>query len=287
MIVIGRKYGQLGNRLLLFSHWIGFATEYQRLLCNPAFEDYAPHFTGTRRNLLSAYPSPHGRVNPRWGQRSAYFALLAARKARFVGAVVPVVDCPDGEHYYLYDVAAIHSITRHRVVVVTGFGFRCEPLVEKHADAIRGYFTPIEPLAGNVAKVVARARSRADVLVGIHMRRGDFRTFGGGRWFYDDRTYGRVMRDAIELFPGQHVGFLVVSNEPVNFASFPGMPLHVGTGHLVEDMYSLAGCDFVIGPPSTYTSWASFYGQVPLLVMNSAEERIVHDGFRVHRHPVP
>jgi hypothetical protein len=37
-----------------------------------------------------------------------------------------------------------------------------------------------------------------------------------------------------------------------------------GTGHLIEDLYSLAQCDFLAGPPSTFTLWASFYGKVPL-----------------------
>jgi len=45
---------------------------------------------------------------------------------------------------------------------------------------------------------------------------------------------------------------------------FTGIKTHFGTGHFIEDLYTLASCDYIIGPPSTFTMWASFYGRVPL-----------------------
>jgi hypothetical protein len=47
-----------------------------------------------------------------------------------------------------------------------------------------------------------------------------------------------------------------------------------GSGHLVEDMYAFAGCDYLVGPPSTFTTWASFYGQVPLCRLTAADGEI-------------
>jgi hypothetical protein len=41
-------------------------------------------------------------------------------------------------------------------------------------------------------------------------------------------------------------------------------------GSAVEDLYSLARCDYLLGPPSTFSLWASFYGNVPLHQMASA-----------------
>ncbi|MFT3694651.1 MAG: alpha-1,2-fucosyltransferase [Kofleriaceae bacterium] len=286
MIIIGRKYGQLGNRLLLFSHWIGFATEYGRELCNPAFEDYAQYFAGTYRGALSRYP--HGISVPaaRWVKKAIYAGVLGANKSHVIGRIVPLVDCPDGEHYYLNSDTAIRSILDHRVVVVNGFGFRCEPLIEKHANAIRAFFTPAPHHAKNVSIVLERARRGIDVLIGVHIRRGDFRTFVGGRWFYDDAQYARFMRDAAALFPGKRVGFLVVSNEPID-ASALGGDVRLGSDHLVEDMYALAGCDYILGPPSTFASWASFYGRVPLRVLDTADTSITLAAFETHTFPRP
>ena len=32
----------------------------------------------------------------------------------------------------------------------------------------------------------------------------------------------------------------------------------------MTDLYALSRCDYIIGPPSTFSQWASYYGHVPL-----------------------
>ena len=65
----------------------------------------------------------------------------------------------------------------------------------------------------------------------------------------------------------REVGFLVCSNEPLASAFYSTANIHLGHNHLVEDLYSFARCDYLIGPPSTYTMWASYYGGVPLCLI--------------------
>jgi len=50
---------------------------------------------------------------------------------------------------------------------------------------------------------------------------------------------------------------------------------------LITDMYSLAKADYIIGPPSTFTMWASFYGSVPLLVIDNRKENILLSDFKI------
>ena len=47
---------------------------------------------------------------------------------------------------------------------------------------------------------------------------------------------------------------------------------HLGSGDLIEDMYGFARCDYLIGPLSTFTMWASFYGGVPLNTIRFADQ---------------
>jgi hypothetical protein len=60
------------------------------------------------------------------------------------------------------------------------------------------------------------------------------------------------------------VAFLVCSDEPVpdDFLA----PFHAtrGPGALLGDLYALAECDWVIGPPSTFSLWAACYGRKPI-----------------------
>jgi hypothetical protein len=47
-------------------------------------------------------------------------------------------------------------------------------------------------------------------------------------------------------------------------------------------MYAFAECDYIFGPPSTYTMWASFYGNKPLYMMESASAEFSTDEFKVY-----
>lgn len=51
---------------------------------------------------------------------------------------------------------------------------------------------------------------------------------------------------------------------------------------IIEDMYSLAECDYIIGPPSTYTMWASFYGEVPLYMVDNPSLKPVLSDFKFY-----
>jgi hypothetical protein len=97
----------------------------------------------------------------------------------------------------------------------------------------------------------------------------------------DDAAYRRLLVATQAIMPAQEIRFLVCSDEPIDAAAFAGLDVARGTGHLLEDMYALAGCDYLIGPPSTYTAWASFYGRVPLFVARQSEVQPQPEDFSV------
>jgi hypothetical protein len=47
------------------------------------------------------------------------------------------------------------------------------------------------------------------------------------------------------------------------------------------DLHALARCDYIFGPQSTFTQWASFYGNKPLLLLKDADDRLERAKFRV------
>jgi hypothetical protein len=89
------------------------------------------------------------------------------------------------------------------------------------------------------------------------------------------------MRELAGQFPGRKVSFLICSDEPRTEAEFPGLSVGLGPGSVVGDLYALARCDYIMGPPSTYTQWASFYGNQPLYHLRSGDDRVEREKFRV------
>jgi hypothetical protein len=85
------------------------------------------------------------------------------------------------------------------------------------------------------------------------------------------------------------VGFVICSNEPINYDLFHEMTIFRSNNHVLEDLYTLAACDYLIGVPSTYLYWASFYGEKPVYVMKNNNKTISRkDDFVLYkRYPVP
>jgi len=79
----------------------------------------------------------------------------------------------------------------------------------------------------------------------------------------------------------KRVKYLVCSDEKQDEQFFAGLNYILGNDNQLEDMYSFAACDYLIGPPSTYTMWASFYGSIPLFVVDTLDKPITLEGFHI------
>jgi hypothetical protein len=278
MIVIAEKYGQLGNRLFVFAHILACALEHGLKVSNPAFDEYAQFFESTRRDLFCRHPP---RVSILKGRRlRTWFYTLTWRVANSLFYRSPdnsfwkVIRISEDESCDLADPKFLAAAKAKWFIFVQGWKFRDEPRLQKHADAIRKFFAPTEAVAQKVKSHIDTLRAECEVLVGVHIRQGDYRNFEGGRYFYESRDYARMMKEVEEFFPDERVGFLICSNAAQNPEIFADFKCAPGPGHFVEDMYALAGCDYIMGPPSTYTLWASFYGNVPLYQVKDASRSL-------------
>ncbi len=275
MIVIADKYGQLGNRLFLFAHFIGWGIENGTVVANPAFDEYAQYFEGTADDPWCRYPPRSSRSGDTTSARRRIYRLvkLASQIGIRLGLRTPWIAFENigGDMLYeLGDAEHARVLRNRKLTLVRGWQYRDEISLRKHADAIRAHFTPQPHHLQTIEAVMAKVRATCEIVVGVHVRRGDYANFMDGRYFYEQNVYRDIMDKLCRHLKGREIGFFVCSNEPVDRSSYPGLNLHRGPNTLIEDMYSFARCDYLIGPPSTYTMWASYYGGVPLLQITNA-----------------
>jgi ADP-heptose:LPS heptosyltransferase len=115
-----------------------------------------------------------------------------------------------------------------------------------------------------------RKRKEADIIIGVHIRRGDYKVWAGGKYYYDDETYISFIKQMSNLFQHKRILFAVCSNEELDHAKYEAiesdsLKLWFPKQNFINELYLLSKCDRIIGPPSTYSHWASFYGNVPCL----------------------
>ena len=279
MIVIADKPGQLGNMLLLFSHFIGRAIESGLTISNPAFADYAECFPSTKRDLFCRFPSQTSAVaaSPlRRGllYRASNFTVRALARLGGKLGFVRAITLYDWEDQFSLDSPEFLSLVRSgRMIFVRGWGFRDAETFRKHSDAIRDFFRPHEINERNIDELISRARHETDVLVGVHIRHGIIHFDNTRKYFYSAKRYAEMMDELVALFPGRRVSFLICSDWPQDPEMFSRFKVTFGSGDLIEDLYAFSRCDYLIGAPSTFTMWASFYGKVPLNLIRRPDQR--------------
>jgi hypothetical protein len=268
VILITRKVGRLANRLLLFAQFIGAAVEHGFAVANPAFARCGAYFPSTAGDLLCRFP-PDSRLTPFPGSRELLYALTrvaggALCRLEWSGRRVGTFRLDPGEKLDLGSDRFLDAARRHSVLVVQDWWFRSPQYCAKHRDVIRAFLTPWERHLEAARRALAPAREPGRFVIGVHVRRRDYSVFKDGRFLFSHDQYRRIMESAAALLPDREVSFVVCSDEDVPTGAFAGLDVIHGTGHPVEDLYALASCDRLIGPPSTYTAWASYYGAVPL-----------------------
>jgi Glycosyl transferase family 11 len=275
MLIIGTKNNQLGNRLFLFAHLIAFAIEQKTFLINPFFEEYADFFMATESDLFCSYPPSLFRLknNKRVRRRLSKVIVklvksLENKRVKFIPVRILTSSYEStkgaGAEFLLDNKTVFQSVNTRQINLLKGPLFRCPSLLRKHNETIRAYFRISEVFQKNVDRLIAKSKENCNLLIGVHIRQGDYKNFLNGKYFYSIEDYITVMERIRSLFPDKNVSFLICSDVRFEEKTFPSINKYLfGTGHIVEDMYSLAQCDYIIGPPSTYSGWASFYGKVP------------------------
>ncbi|PRY11237.1 hypothetical protein CLV24_11132 [Pontibacter ummariensis] len=283
MVVMNYKAGQLANRLFYFAHFVSNSVEYDYELINPSFDDYKDYFIATAKNDFEGL-----KVSIGISQNSSLDSFL--RKSINVLHKVLLPPLRETSFYYFHSIKEndrndvdfdmnqpnFIEAAKQKTVFVDGWLYRDPKNFKKHASTLRKVFTPQPKYTDEVCQIIDRCRLQGDLVVGIHIRRGDYKAYNNGYWYYEDEVYREKMK-ALEKsisVDGRKCVFLVCSNEPINKANYEGLEIVADNRHFMVDLYALAKCDYIMGPPSTFTMWASFYGQVPLLTLDSRYKQV-------------
>jgi hypothetical protein len=286
IVIEAPRAARLANRLVLFANFIAAAEEHGLTVLNPTFSAYAKYFPVPARDLLCRYPPRT--LAPVPGARGILEAITVRRGIQLDGWLRRrrsggrIVTLTKEERLDLNSEEFLRVVRRHRLVLVRGWAFRNADNCARHRDAIRAYFAPFDRHLALARALTEPARARGRMLVGVHIRRGDYKNFKGGRYYYSHEQYAQVMAGVQAAFADRDVSFLLCAAEPVPFEAFPGLEVRRVGGTELEDLYTLAACDLIVGPQSTYSGWASYYGDVPRYVIEDPDAIPAAEAFEVH-----
>jgi hypothetical protein len=306
--------GRLGNQLLRFAHLLAWAIENQPAvrLINLSFVPYAQGWEEWERHPGCSYPEPITRLDF-WARLFLRLpAFLRARldwriqraihrwadRANRTQSIVAEEDFEGGE-IQLGSSGFTKRMNVCELTYLAGWRIADWALVRKHESAIRALMRPSPSILIKARRTVEWLRSRADFLVALHIRRGDYRDFDGGRFFYDLAQYRDWIGQIAALELNSSIGLLVCGDEKLDEHLLADLrcPWILSEGSVncgglpVTSLVEMSMTDLIVGPPSTFSVYAAFLGRVRMLPLEVPGQKLnlnqLVDGhlFAAREHP--
>ena len=263
MIIAYDTPGQLGNQLWAYGNLIAVAKEYNMSVIIILQQNYyklldAYALQVAKRNgvyVLDA-GSYKGRIIRKFG------AVFLKNKFKFFAKILPVTIIAEGS----IAIQKIIEQSRKRLYIVNAWEQRIHTTsFLKENDFIRSVILPEAESRKKAAERIELLRQKFDVIVAVHIRRGDYKTFLDGKYYFEDDVYLHKMEQINHLLTPVKVVFAIFSNEKIDIKNFTTINASFSNDNTsIGDMWGISLCDFIIGPLSTFSMWASFLKKVPL-----------------------
>lgn len=294
-VYIVKRCGRLANRIIFYANIIAWAEEKKLRITNFTFQSYASLFESTHLTCGSAYPPYELGVlsklflpiikflnSIRFQYKCVYLFSKIVLKNNLPASVFPMLSDHnfDGTRSLSEIIPDDYWLTG-KTLFVSGWKFREPILTVKHASKIRDFFKPIEKVRIQVEKSFPQGEKDKCLVVGVHIRKGDYSNWKGGKYDYPFCDYITIMKKILDIFPDDKLRFLICSNVTLDAEIFNEFDITISHNSPIEDLYALSMCDLIFGPPSTFTQWASFYGEKPLLHVYNTEGEFNQNSFQV------
>lgn len=308
IVIYAGTYGQLGNRLILFLHFIQFCKKYDCVFICPSFREYAHFFREFNVDFVPSYPanlkdSPLLR-SKNWKRYPFYLKVISALQLKICLFPLTIAenlhffeysDAADsgpnvqnfhGKTFYLDSEIFLKKTLKSKILLMSGWRYRIgefdnSPMMR---EEILAFLALKDEVVGTVVNRIKILRGQFDKIIAVHHRRKDYREWLNGKFFFEIGDIKQKMTEVSEALKEagfQKILFIIFSDEKGEGYSIPSAKTQISNGSMAEDLYFMSQCDLIIGPPSTFSGWASYSGRVPIFHIFSLAEKVRLESFRI------
>lgn len=113
--------------------------------------------------------------------------------------------------------------------------------------------------------------------IAVHMRVGDYAIWQDGAYCFTVDDYVEIMQGIQAASPTARLHLF--TNEPVPRTVLDRSSASLLAGATVaQDFLNMARCDIVVGPPSTFGTWASYLGKAKRLILTADRIQAIKSG---------
>ncbi|MFV0530299.1 MAG: alpha-1,2-fucosyltransferase [Flavobacteriales bacterium] len=271
MLIIIDKPGQLGNRLWAYTPFISDALKNNYKIVILHFYDYCEYFENLKRYNNVKFIK-RKKIAYYYGLMVKVLDLMPKNVIKHIGINIIKDE----------NICVTKLNVKRNLTFIKGWS-HIKPNNQINNNMISKLFQPKCVSIQKVNEILWKQRNEFDLIIGVHIRRGDYKKHRNGEYFYSHSTYANFMSQLSNQFnKRKKLTFLLCSNEEINTEIYSDFSVfQINDANLIEDLYGLSKCDYIMGPPSTYSMWASFYGQKPLLIIKNPNLKLKIKDFDV------
>ncbi|PTQ95813.1 glycosyl transferase family 11 [Mucilaginibacter yixingensis] len=279
MVIISKLSGQLANRLHFVTYFIANskAHNYQLIVtCFPEFHALFEPQVQSFPAIILGNSIIQKIINRLINKSKSILCKLHIDIPRVVFHSIPESD--NALNPFNINDEAFINLAKSKIVLPEGWLYRDFKHLKEFKKDLAAFFSPKPQFKIQVQTDINKAKSLGSTLVGIHIRRTDYKDFNNGRWYYPNQLYLSKMLEINQILP--HCTFILCSDEQLDVNDFQELNVVYTPRPAIVDLYLLAACNFIMGPPSTFSSWASFVGDVPAYYIDDPSITITMDLFK-------
>lgn len=280
MILLLDKPNQLCNKIWSQAPLIAFCLAEGGEMIIPSFGSYSPLFDNLNKKKNIHFSANKDRIYP--VLLSGMVKCLKIIPEFLLNRFNVYLD-PDRTVKQSY----FRSLVRDKKKILLFSGWNRAAFnqqMQKYHHKLREIYLPNSVSKAKVDQEMAFISAKYELIIGVHIRRGDYRKWQNGKYYFDNvvfRQYMEQLGSEIEN-RGLKCCFLICANEPVYLADLkPFQVFQITKANVIEDLYALSLCDLILGPPSTFSMWASFYGKKPIYFMRERGAKLTLTDFKV------
>ena len=260
IFIISCPYGRWGNRLMLFSYMLAWAKQHDAIVFNPSFEEYDKYFKNFNSNVVGIMPNNFFKqiIIPQKILKfvNDSFIRISYRKLKITNVYSFNLES-ENDHYQSKSFQNL--LSSYKIIFFHGFlfgqrNFNLVKVLRKDLNSLFEFSDNIQIRAIEILNLIKKPK-----IVGVCMRQGDYKNHFGGKLFLNDYEY-KILIDRVQRLFGGDYGVFVASEE------MKENPIHHGAyfnyGDPAVNLCTLSKCDYLIGPASTFMTWASFINNV-------------------------
>ncbi len=282
LVILRATGNELSNQLWNYASVYSYTLERKCRLENPSFFEYGNYFRIPAPNLFVKlfFFLPFTNYTKR---KNSFMRRLWRKSYEYYVKIITTdyeesilsSDNSKNNPYYLpptHEDKELSALEKSfDTIYFDGWLFRNPIGLQKYMEEILTYFRPRQDIENGITAQIQKLRGEFKHIVGVHIRQGDYQTWRGGAYFVPQARVRDILDEYLRATNNSapETCFVITSDGPVDTSLFGGLHIFVSMENAVHDLFLLSATDTIIGSNSTFGAFASYYGDIPHIIMTN------------------